>query len=231
MAGEPREYNKVLEYIKQLLLAGELSSGDKLPTERLISETLSIGRNSTREALRSLENLGMIESRQGSGNYLVGDITKPIADALTMMLILKKTNQREISQVRRYMDLLAFTIAFDHPESLDLTELLRILSEMEGACVEERIHFDKAFHYMILSASENQLLIGIMSALSQIYETSVRFVLTTADETVRNRFVQAHRDICLGLMNRDKELGVRAIHEHYDLIEKELLAGGQEPRQ
>ena len=69
---EVREYQKAVEYLCGLIKAGELKIGSKLPTERKLAETLSIGRNSTREALRILENMGVIVCRQGSGNYLAG---------------------------------------------------------------------------------------------------------------------------------------------------------------
>ncbi len=223
MASKNREYNKVVEYIKLLLNEEKLSAGDKLPTERIIAETLAISRNSTREALRALGNMGVIESIQGSGNYLVGDITKPIADSLTMMLLMRKTNQMEISQLRRYMDLLAFNIAFDSHTNINLTELADTLYKMENACIQDKIHYDTEFHYRIFAASGNQLIISLMNALSEIYEGSVRFVLTTADSNVQSRFAKAHRDMCQSFLDKNKSLGFEAINEHYDIIEKELL--------
>lgn len=226
MASENREYNKVVEYIKKLLTEGELSAGDKLPTERAIAETLDTSRNSIREALRTLENMGVIESIQGSGNYLVGNITKPIADSLTMMLLMKKTNQMEVSQLRRYMDLLAFNIAFDTHSNIDLTELTEILHKMENASIQDKIYFDTEFHYRIFAASGNQLMISLMNALSEIYEGSIRFVLTTADSNIQDYFVKVHRDICQSFADKNRSLGIEAINEHYDIIENKLLSRG-----
>ena len=72
--GNNREYTKVIRYICNLIESGDLRMGERLPTERAISETLSISRNSTREALRTLEHMGAVECRQGSGNYLAENI-------------------------------------------------------------------------------------------------------------------------------------------------------------
>lgn len=77
-----REYKKAVEYIKEMISSGELSIGDKLPAEREIAETLNISRNSTREAMRILDNSGVITSKRGSGNYLAGDIDRGFAPSL-----------------------------------------------------------------------------------------------------------------------------------------------------
>lgn len=223
MACENREYNKVVDYIKELLATEKITVGDKLPTERVIAETLSISRNSTREALRILGNMGLITSKQGSGNYLVGDITQSIVDSLNMMLIMKTTSKLEISQLRRYMELSAFHIAFDNHSDVNTNELADVLDKMNNANIQDKIHLDKEFHYMILSASNNQLMISIMNALSEIYENFVGYVLTTADRNIQKRLWQTHRSICQSFVETNKDLGIKAINEHYDIIEKELI--------
>ena len=69
MAG--KENNKAIEYVMDQIKDGSLGIGSKLPAERTLAEALGIGRNSTREALRTLENMGVISSKQGSGNFVV----------------------------------------------------------------------------------------------------------------------------------------------------------------
>ncbi|MDY2783928.1 MAG: winged helix-turn-helix domain-containing protein, partial [Candidatus Pseudoruminococcus sp.] len=70
MAEQNHEYEKVIDYIRNQIKVGNLTINSKLPTERAISEELSISRNSTREALRILEHMGILKSVHGSGNYL-----------------------------------------------------------------------------------------------------------------------------------------------------------------
>ncbi len=55
---ENKEYQKAIDYLCEMIEENKISIGDKLPTERNLAETLSIGRNSTREALKMLEKLG-----------------------------------------------------------------------------------------------------------------------------------------------------------------------------
>ena len=65
---ENMEYQKAINHIVQMVKDGQLIVGSKIPSERDLSESLGIGRNSTREAISILRGMGLVESRHGSGN-------------------------------------------------------------------------------------------------------------------------------------------------------------------
>ena len=69
-------YEEVIEQIKDMIYNGILKKGDKLPSERDMVEELQVSRTSVREALRSLEVIGLIESRQGEGNFVKDSLEK-----------------------------------------------------------------------------------------------------------------------------------------------------------
>lgn len=96
MSENRREYQKAIDYLSDQIRAGTLTVGSRLPTERAIAEALGISRNSTREALRTMENMGMIESKQGSGHYLTGSISNSLSGMIRMMLLLNRTSQKEM---------------------------------------------------------------------------------------------------------------------------------------
>ena len=97
---ENREYFAVLQYIKTLIIQGKLNIGDKLPTERHLSETLSLSRNTVRDAMRIMSSMGLVESRQGSGNYLSNKVSRNISATVDFMLLLEESNYLEINQIR-----------------------------------------------------------------------------------------------------------------------------------
>lgn len=80
-----REYEKAVDYVRRMISSGSLNVGDRLPTERELSLELDISRNSTREAMRMLENMGIIVSRHGSGNYISGNMERTISDMIHMI--------------------------------------------------------------------------------------------------------------------------------------------------
>ena len=99
-----REYEKAVDYVRRMISSGSLNVGDRLPTERELSLELDISRNSTREAMRMLENMGIIVSRHGSGNYISGNMERTISDMIHMMLALKQVSRHDIYDFRRSME-------------------------------------------------------------------------------------------------------------------------------
>ena len=104
-------YFLVIEYIKSLVQKGELSFGGKLPSERKLMGTLGLSRNSVREALRSLENMGIVESRHGQGNYLVNRMGNSLGSMFSLMLFLNECSFEEVRQLRRSIEMGAFLLA------------------------------------------------------------------------------------------------------------------------
>ena len=67
---ESKLYVDIVNHLREMIDQNGLKPGDKLPSERVLSETLRAGRSSIREALRALELLGLIETRKGEGTFL-----------------------------------------------------------------------------------------------------------------------------------------------------------------
>ena len=81
---------------------------------------------------------------------------------------------------------------------------------------------DKAFHDLLIQATENDLWIIIMEAVTDIYREMMDLVIRNADEEDQNRLRQCHEDIFSGLTEKNSEKMLHAIEQHYDMIE-ELL--------
>jgi GntR family transcriptional repressor for pyruvate dehydrogenase complex len=216
---EDREYTKVIDYVKAMILDGQLNLGDKLPTEREMAETLKLGRYSVREALRIMENMGLIESRQGSGNYLSSNICKNLTQSLSMLLLVKQVDFQEISQLRRAIELHAYRLAIDTVGKYHIDEMKNTLAKMKGATSKKEAELDRTFHYLIIKASENKLMISIMEALSQLCEDFIEQVLKQSTAEMKEKFAQSHFKMLEGLETKNSDIGYRAINAHYDLID------------
>ena len=123
---ENREYFAVLQYIKTLIMQGKLNIGDKLPTERHLSETLALSRNTVRDAIRIMSSMGLVESRQGSGNYLSNKISRNISATVDFMLLLEQSNYLEINQIRRAIALECFRNIFHKCTPRDIRLLQKV---------------------------------------------------------------------------------------------------------
>lgn len=221
MQQNQKEYEKAIGFIRQLIVEGTLQIGSRLPTERTIAESLSIGRNSTREALRTMENMGVIESRQGSGNYLVGKISKKMADMIDMMLLLQQITPKEICQFRRSIEKNICDMIIKNLEA-DLSKIPQVLDAFLTASPAKQTELDKQFHYLLIYATKNQFLILLMEAITDMYGRWINMVLRDAENEIKKKIHQTHTAIYGSLLRKDLIACMQAIDEHYDLIDSIL---------
>ncbi len=219
---ENREYTKVIAYVKERIAKGELHSGEKLPTERELAEVLSVGRYSIREAIRIMDALGMIESRQGSGNYLIANIEKSLIESMELMLLLKEIDYSQISKLRRAIELYTYDCAFQQMSDSDLKELADIREGMGNSIGDEKVLLDKKFHDKITEGSGNTLIISIMASLSSVCRRQIEEVITNSGPETAQQLMKVHEDMLRGLVIKDLSLGIQAINRHYDLIDSQV---------
>lgn len=216
---ENREYKKVIDYVKNQIGKGTLHLEDKLPTERVMAEELRMSRSSIREALRTMENMGILECRQGSGNYLTGNLNKMFSESIGMMLLLKQISYEEVYAVRRALESDAYTLAVRNITDEMLQRLKELCQRMKTSEEEDKARLDKEFHYMIIRASENKLIISIMEALEGIYEESVGHILETCSKETKDELMLCHENMLECILTKDEINGRKALGEHYDIIE------------
>ena len=104
-------YEKVIEYVETLILAGKLTVGDRLPAERELALTLNVSRTAVRDALRLLVTLGIVESRQGSGNYIAQHFDRSLEQVLTIMYTLDNLSFTQIQEFRFAVERMALALA------------------------------------------------------------------------------------------------------------------------
>lgn len=219
---DEKTYINVIQYIKDLVQSGKLKEGDKLPTERELSLDLNQSRNSIREAVRTMETLGIIESKQGSGNYLIGNIGKTFKETLIMMLLMSKINYQDINQVRRAIEQQAYRIVINKASEEQINNLKERLTTLEAASAKEMIKSDREFHHELVAITENSIMISIMEAMADVFEDGISHNLRRMSKEERHEEMHYHREITESLEKKSLETGLLALTKHYDLIDKNL---------
>ena len=227
MEGEfPKEkaYVTVIAYIKQLVRDGKLEFGGKLPSEREMMATLGLGRNSIREALRTLENMGLLSCVHGKGNYLVNQIGESFSSVFSMLLFLKQSDFEEIQQLRRGLEIQSLLLAISSANSTapaqaqwpkTLEPLGKLVDSMRQAIGHDRVTLDSAFHEALIQCSANRLFAVLQKAVSSLCEAAIENVLTTATDAQWQALVDCHETIYQALRDRDAQAGIAAIDQHY----------------
>jgi len=218
-----QEYKKVIEYICQLLNDNSLKAGDRLPAERSIAQTLSISRNSIREALSALNGMGIIERRQGSGNYISKNSVAAIKDMIHIMLAIDSTTKEDICSFRRYMDKMVCMAIADKGINENQKVNMQILVEkMELAGSADIADLDESFHRNLMLATENSFWISIMDAVIGVYREWIEKVFEETDADDYDRLLKCHSLILSGILENKQDLCMYAIDRHYDIIDKLL---------
>lgn len=215
-------YFTVIEYIKQLAKEGKVSFGGRIPSERELMNTLGLSRNSIREALRSMENMGLIESRQGQGNFLVNHMGRSLNSVFSMLLFMGESDYVEISQLRRFIEIGAYLLAVKKAEEEDISRLEEIWQGIEECSGEEKVRRDKQFHDEIIRISGNRLLGILNESLGDLFETFIEELALHIASKDWNALCMCHEKVSECLRDRDVQGGMKAIREHYNIVDADL---------
>lgn len=221
---EKKSYTKVIDYIKKQIMAGELKTDEKLPAERELSEILGVSRNSVREAIRTLDFMGVVSSQHGAGNYLTGSFENNMAESMSMMFLLNQISYKQISQLRRGLEVQALMIAIDNAGEQEVNRLVQINSQLENQDEENNVILDKQLHYSIAAASGNILIINILQALSDVMDKFIADLRSEIlmEEDSRKQLQCAHNEIVKSLLIKDKALGLNAMNRHFNVVDEKI---------
>ena len=159
-----RLYEEVAEQIKEAILDGHLKPAERLPSERDLCEMFGVGRPTVREALRVLDNMGIIEIGTGIKGSTVKDvdITQYMEAVREQMSHLIKVNEetiRELWEVRKYIELgISLTAAAKATEK-DINTLREFIHRMEKTSNDIHAYFPIAveFHKYLAKLTQNKI--------------------------------------------------------------------------
>ena len=133
-----RSFDDVVEQLREAIYSGRIRPGDRLPGERQLSEEFGVGRPTLREALRSLEAVGIIEVRPGKsgGSYAVTPSESTVGDALAALVNLRGASLEDLVEFRVDFETENAAWAARRADAGDLTALEAIVAEARAAAAD-----------------------------------------------------------------------------------------------
>ena len=217
-----RTYRMVIQYIKSEILHGHLRPGQKLPPERILAETLGIGRNSVREALRTLDILGVISSTQGSGNYVSCRFDKSLTESMSIMFFMQRLDYRQGSELRCAVETQAAALAAERIAPETVGKLQKLVGRMARETDETvNAELDKELHMTVAQASQNPLIVMVLQSLP---DTLDLFISELRSEIlIREKgspvLQEVHTRIVESLKDHNAEGARRAMDEHFRIVD------------
>ncbi|WP_455803895.1 FadR/GntR family transcriptional regulator [Clostridium butyricum] len=216
-------YEQVIEEIKNQIKTGKLKKGDKLPSERDMVELFSVSRTSVREAMRALEVIGLIERKQGAGNYIKTNFDDSLFEPISVMFMLQKNSLDDIVELREILESYCIKLAVRNISESEIETISEIMEEMyQAKNEEENLALDIKLHYLLIKASKNILLINIISVISQIMDESIKEFRNKIlyEENNRAKLLSIHEKLVNAMKEHDTVKAVDGIEEHFKLIRK-----------
>jgi GntR family transcriptional repressor for pyruvate dehydrogenase complex len=215
-------YEGVAKQIERLILK-RLQPGDKLPSERELAETLGVSRSSIRDAIRSLELMGMVEPRQGAGTIVREISSESLVNPLANAIKRKEDLIGELLDFRKMLEPQLAARAATRASPEEIAEMEDILDRQDRKLRdgESAIAEDSEFHYAIALASGNSIVLKVLDTLMDLLRDSRERSLQ--EEGRPQKSLAGHRRILTAIKRRDIDGAKAAMRRHIENVEQIVL--------
>jgi GntR family transcriptional repressor for pyruvate dehydrogenase complex len=220
-------YEEVIEQVKQLIVDGKLQPGDKLLSERELSERLSVSRASIREAFSALEIMGIITIRPGEGSFVRQVSFEGMLEPLSFLLHVDIDDVMKLLEVRKILEVEIAALAAERATDEDIEDIRQALNRMveEVNAGEIGDSADAEFHFAILKAAHNPILIKLMSAVSDLMSSTFHFSRQRLfmTENMPKILYDSHCSIFQAIVQKKGKLASNLMAKHLLMIEKAMV--------
>jgi GntR family transcriptional regulator, transcriptional repressor for pyruvate dehydrogenase complex len=220
-------YEEVADSLIEMIKNKKLNPGDKLESVEKLAIHFDVGRSAIREALSGLRSMGLVEMRQGEGTYVKAFDPSRFTLPVTTAFLMKKDDVKELYELRKILEVGTAGLAAEVHEEEDLIPIEKALIVMKNAKDNDDLaaSADTDFHMAIAGATHNQLLINLMSSVSDLLTESIREtrkVLLYSRGRSENLYLE-HERIFNALKDRNSELAGQYMHDHLEDVNQDLF--------
>jgi DNA-binding FadR family transcriptional regulator len=223
----PKASDVLARELRERILSGELAEGIALPAERELVKQTQMSRATVREALRILEvqNLVRVRAGRAGGAFVQRPTSKSMASTVSMLIRGRQIKLADLMETREALEPFCAESAARKRTDDDLAVLDQANSDIADpdADLSAFLQANLDWHVGVAMASHNELLIGLMTALSHAIYTgteNAEFV----DDNVRTVTARAHRSVTAAIRNRDADAAGRRMRRHVHSYAKAALA-------
>jgi DNA-binding FadR family transcriptional regulator len=216
------EFHRVL---LEQLRSGRFRGGDRLPTERELSETWKISRSLVRRVLSQLKEQGLIRQVVGSGTYVNADAIERL-QASTPQTPVIDTSPAELMEVRLLMEPVIMELVIRNATPADFLKMEECCMRGEAATtLEEFEHWDGALHQAIADATHNNFARSVFQLMNTVREQGDWGMLKKRSVTPERRAVyeREHRALVGVLKQRDTESARDLMRSHLEQVRRNMF--------
>jgi len=211
--------SQIVADVRDALFGKKLKPGDFLGTENDLAAKYGVSRIVARDALRTLEALGIVEIRMGKGGgaRIARGNPRLFAEALAVQLDLTGVSVAEIMDAQRAIECLAAELAAENATEADIARLRALVAEAEAHIddAERYTALSRDFHLAVAEASHNRVLVVQLISLQHVSWPARNPTLTP---TVSRRILDVHKDLLALIEIRDGAGARQLMDDHVKMI-------------
>ncbi|NLW81729.1 MAG: FadR family transcriptional regulator [Desulfovibrionales bacterium] len=211
---QKRLYEEITAQLRKLVHNGAFCPGDRLPPERQLAHMFKVSRNSVREAIKSLEQQGVLVSKPGAGTFIAPTSQADLTTALGEAFARERHRLADIFELRLLLEPQIASLAAQRVTDQDLALLGNLMDAYAEALAQGQPvrRLDQEFHDAIAAATKNQSITLLMERMQGLLEESRDEALQSPD---RNReSLEGHRRILDALCRTDPDDARTAMATH-----------------
>ena len=164
-------HRKILRWLENELFEGNIQLGQDLPSDSEIARAIGVGRSRTREALRTLEDMNLVQLYNGRGKEMLVHLSDEPASAASAALRLHMSSSRyptrDLVQTRILLE--SWAIARIDPKTASFAEMDEVLAQMEDfdLSIRDFLELLLTFHHQVMRCAGNELLVGLLASVRQ----------------------------------------------------------------
>jgi GntR family transcriptional regulator, transcriptional repressor for pyruvate dehydrogenase complex len=217
-----RVYHSIVEELQQRIRQGDWLPGDRIPSIAQLAKELQVGAGTIREALRSLQSIGLVKIEHGSGVYVTG--VRPSTELSSHFERVGDGLLLALAETRRIVEPELAFLAAERGTDDELTEIEGLVRQMEE---EDRngndfAELDVLFHRHIAQAARNPILYQTIEGVSDLFLESRRAILLNPNALLRA--LRYHTLIAEALKSRNAPQARLLMQGHMNSMLEEVLA-------
>lgn len=217
-----RLYEQIVDQIEQAILSGTLKPAEQLPPERELGEKFGVSRTAVREAIKALQEKGLVEAQPGRGTFVTDVASQASRQTLGWMSrIAPRDASRHLAEVREILEPAIAARAAARAEEKHLAAMREAVAVMDDSRedADRFIEADLDFHLALAEAADNPLILTLIDSIVGLLREQRSRIFNEPGGPERGQF--HHKRILEAIEGRDSEAARHAMRAHMQQIRED----------
>jgi GntR family transcriptional regulator, transcriptional repressor for pyruvate dehydrogenase complex len=213
----------VVKQIEKMILAAELQPGEKLPSERDLAKQFGVSRTVIREAVKTLQQRGLVEIHQGKGIFIIQPKIQLVTESIRRILAKNDTTLDHLVEAREMLEMAIIRVSARKITDDQLRKLAEFIERMDKRMedAEAFVINDVQFHVTMAESAQNPVYLLFMNSILELIQKKSISMAFQSPYSMR-RAQQHHQLIYQALAERDEIKAVSALQGHFKQIREDV---------